>query len=247
MQLLAALRGIVKSFGDTYLLPRNCAVCGRPLAADEEVLCLKCLIELPVCRERGITLVNNREALMNAVQPVSLVEAFMHYDPQTAYAGLIRGAKYNDRPRQAYLLGRIFARELLTRPYAAGQLTPEKIDVLLPIPMYRTKQLWRGYNQSFEIARGIAEVLGCEVADNLVAVRPHKTQTRLSYSKRAENIKGCFDVREPEELRGLNIALVDDIITTGASMGEALITLSWRAPHIASASLLALGATRPKS
>lgn len=246
MQIFKAFNNILRSFSDTYLLPRTCAVCGRTLAHDEEVLCLQCLIELPVCRERGVTLINNREALMNAVQPLSLVEVFMRYDPLSPYATLIRGAKYNDRPLQAYNLGRIFARELLARPYHTGHLTPEKIDVLLPIPMYRTKQLRRGYNQSAEIARGIADVLGCEVADNLVAVRPHSTQTRLSYRKRAENIKGCFELRHPNELKGLNIAVVDDIITTGASMGEALIAISWGAPDIASASLLALGATIPK-
>ncbi|MCH5222394.1 MAG: ComF family protein [Muribaculaceae bacterium] len=243
MSFLSDLSRAVQSLVDDYLLPRTCPVCGGPLSADDDAMCVKCLIEMPVCRERGVSLIDSRDVISNAAMPIALVEVLMMYDPTSKYAHLIRGAKYYDRPQLAYDMGKLFGQELLMRQYKADQITPRQIDVLLPMPMYRTKKFLRGYNQSEEIARGLAQVLGCAVGDNLVAVRPHKTQTRLSYSERAKNIKDSFSVRHAEELTGLNVAIVDDIITTGASMGEALMALSWSNAAVSTASLFSLGLT----
>ncbi len=231
---------------DGYLLPRSCAVCGRLLHADEKVLCMPCLVGMPVCNQRDILLLNRHAALVNAAMPTGLVEAWMVYDPESPYGGLIRTAKYHSHPDMARELGRLFGRELLSRGYASGGLRPEDIDALLPMPMHWSKELRRGYNQSAEIAAGLAELTGAVVADNLVAVRPHRTQTRLSHSRRAANIKDCFELRHADELAGLHVAIVDDIITTGASVEEAVMTLSRSKPGVASVSVLALGATKRK-
>lgn len=231
---------------DGYLLPRTCAVCGRRLHESEHVMCMPCTAGAPVCRQRGVMLIDRHDAIDNAAMPVGIVEAWMLYDPESPYAALIRSAKYHSRPDLARELGRLLGRELLSRGYAPGTLRPDDIDVLLPLPMHWSKELRRGYNQSAEIARGLAEVTGAAVGDNLVAVRPHRTQTQLSHSRRAANIKGCFELRHSDELWGLNVAIVDDIITTGASMGEAVMALSRGMPAAASVSVLALGVTRRK-
>lgn len=204
---------------------------------------MECLLGMPYCRERGLGLINRNEAVINAAMPVAMVEAWMRYDAASPYAELIRNAKYRDRPWQARELGRIFGRDLLGRPFGGVSPTPADIDVLLPMPMHWSKEMRRGYNQSREIAFGLAEMLGAEVGDNLVAVRPHGTQTRLSHAERARNIKGCFALEHASELEGLHVAVVDDVITTGASVCEAVLALSWGMPRAASVSVLAIGAT----
>ena len=235
---------------DVYLMPRVCPVCGRRLEEKETAMCTACLIKLPVCREYGPEIFDLRSAASNASAPCGMVNAWFHYDPSSPYAELIRAAKYHDRPSLAFEMGRLFACELKRRqPYytEAGQMHIYDIDVLLPMPMHKFKRIRRGYNQAEEIARGMARELGIPLADNLVAVKPHRTQTRLSYRRRTANLRGTMDVDDAHELRGMNVAVVDDIITTGSSMTEAAVSLSWAMPDIASISFLALGLTRNKN
>ena len=128
---------------------------------------------------------------------------------------------------------RLYAAEL----QASGVLAD--IDVLLPVPMHWLKRMRRGYNQAEEVARGLGAVTGIPVGDNLVARRGHSTQTHLSQHDRAANISGRFSVVAPDELADLNVMVVDDIITTGATMIEAARALASTA--VASLSLLSLG------
>ena len=230
-------------------MPRVCPVCGCRLEENEIAMCTACLIKLPVCHERGPEIFDLRSAVSNAGSPCGLARAWFHYDPSSPYAELIRTAKYRDMPSLAFELGRLFALDLKREPIQsteAGLMHISDIDVLMPMPMHRFKRIKRGYNQAEEIARGMSEALSIPVADNLVAVKPHRTQTRLSYRRRTANLLGTMEVRDAHELRGMNIALVDDIITTGSSMTEAVVSLSWAMPHINSVSFLALGLTRKK-
>ena len=240
--LRAALKE-AKMWLDNFVVPRLCPVCGEPLQGHLGELCFKCLAALPVCHARGPELIENRAALSNMPFGTGIVAAWFNYDPADPYAGLIRSAKYHDRPILARHCGALFARELLQRGAAGSLISPSDIAVLLPMPMFFAKQLKRGYNQSREIALGMAGVLGIPVGDNLVAVRPHGSQTRLSYNERAANIHGCYRCRHPEELERLNVAIVDDVITTGASMGEAISALAWGRAKPSTVSVLALGAT----
>ena len=241
--MLSDMLGLIRHLFDTYIVPRTCPVCGATLAPHEGPMCMECLIKLPVCTKSGPEIFDLRGPIVNGASPFGMAAAWYSYDPASPYARLIRNAKYNDSPRLARTLGAMFAAEQLRRGTAPGQIDIRDIDVLLPMPMHRSKRLKRGYNQSEEIALGMAEVLGLPVGDNLVAVKPHGTQTRLDNTRRAANIKDCFDLHDGHELAGLNVAVVDDIITTGASMTEAATVLSLRAPDAASVSYLALGLT----
>lgn len=211
-------------------------------------VCRPCMLNLPLCRRSGFELLENRAMLSNAPMPVRSVRAFFSYNPEDVYAGIIRTLKYHGRPDIGRAMGRLFAQRLMAMPRGEGcEIHLSDIDVLLPIPMHPLKKLRRGFNQAQEIARGMAEACGAVVGDNLVAVKRHSTQTRLSFSERSSNIRGCFALRHGSELAGLNVAIVDDIITTGASMTEALTALAYGAPDAASVALYALAATARKS
>ncbi len=207
-------------------------------------MCLECLLRLPLNHLSGSELFDRRAMYENAVTPPAMAEAWFCYDPQSEYAALIKDMKYHGRPRLGFELGKLYASELMRRPSTPDIIGFADIDVLLPIPMYKFKKLRRGFNQSEEIARGMAAVSGAAVADNLVAIRGHDTQTRLSGKQRSANLRGCFELHHGKELAGLNVAVIDDIITTGASVSEALLAISHDATDIASVSVFALGATR---
>ncbi|MCM1066187.1 MAG: hypothetical protein NC418_01275 [Muribaculaceae bacterium] len=242
----AALRRLSSHLIDGFLLPRSCPVCGCILEPHEEALCLRCLLRLPLCSLSGPELFDNRAMALNAAGSPGIARAWFGYDPASDYASLIKEMKYNGRPRLGTELGRLFAKDLLREPTQAGSIGPADIDVLLPMPMHIFKRLRRGFNQSEAIAHGIAEITGAAVADNLVAVRGHSTQTHLSAKQRADNLSGTFTLLHGDELEGLNVAVVDDIITTGASASEAFLAISRGAPSVASISFLALGATVKK-
>jgi len=167
---------------------------------------------------------------------LQLAAAWFEYNRHSPYAAIIRDAKYRSMPRMAREAGRCFAMEMTNDGVAA--LTD--IDLLLPVPLHWTKLLRRGYNQSRCIAEGMAEVLNVPTGDNLRAVRPHRTQTRRTAEERRHNVGGIMSVRNPDELRGLHVAIVDDVITTGATMADALRAARATSPR--ALSVLALAA-----
>ena len=108
--------------------------------------------------------------------------------------------------------------------------------------MHFLKQARRGYNQTVEIARGISAVTDIPVASNLRAVRGHRTQTLLSLEERVKNTEGIFRLRNPEEIDGKNVLILDDVCTTGTTLATAAITIHNAAPNSA-ITLLTLGVT----
>lgn len=224
-----------------YVMPRVCEVCHGTLLEGEKYVCMRCLSQMPYAFCRPNLSPGVAAMFTNSAMPLGIVRAWTLYDPSSPFADVIRSAKYNGLPDMARHLGRLFARDLLSAPVLQGELPPSSIDVLLPMPMYGRKLVSRGYNQAREICVGMGEVMGVPVGDNLVAVRGHGTQTHLDHDRRAGNITGCFALRHGEELEGLNVAVVDDVITTGASVNECLFVLSRCSVRAASVSVLAIG------
>lgn len=93
------------------------------------------------------------------------------------------------------------------------------VDVVVPVPLHFLKRIKRGYNQSEYIARAIAQTLALPVDTRNVVRRVHNSsQTRRAKSERWENVEGIFAVRHAERLSGRHILLVDDVLTTGATI-----------------------------
>ena len=189
--------------------PDNCPLCGNAMHYGETPVCVECLVKLPrIGNDRKITYVG---APNNEIIERSWF-LYNHEDPSHK---LIHDIKYHDRRNFARKLGREFAMQKL--------LDDIPLDIILPIPLHWTKQFVRGYNQSMEIALGVSDVLpGVAVKKNLYARRPHDTQTQRSYAERNENVKDVFAVRKPESLDGRHVAILDDVITTRATMFNAM-------------------------
>lgn len=211
-----------------------CPACNRPNDSRIALLCPSCLALLPRTNFHRIP-VNSITAIFdNYPFKFGMCGAWFHYNPDAPEARLIRQAKYNGRRQLCRDAAEFYAREILIDKPTAF----DGIDIILPIPMHWTKRLRRGYNQTHYIAEGISRVTGIPVAYNLKAIRPHTTQTRKSHLQRRDNIIGTMTVAHPEQLTGLNILIVDDVITTGSTLLEAVINLDSVRPQ--SISILAL-------
>lgn len=217
------------------VFPRTCDVCGSSLDMNESMMCLECLSDLPRTYLH-LEDFNTLHQRIGGANKIDIAAGWFYYYSESDYARLIREAKYDDRPAYARQLGRMYGSELA----AAG--LKGRFDLLLPVPLHRDKLLRRGYNQSREIALGLAEELGCETGDNLTAVRHHGSQTHLSGYQRYVNVTGSYDVKYADELDGLSVAIVDDVVTTGSTMLDCINALSAKAKP-SSLNVLSIGVT----
>lgn len=232
MNRLAELGSLVADI----LFPRVCAVCGRPLVSGEDVMCLGCLIDLPRTNQHLRQPNDIHTRLISLHAPLERCASLFHYHRENPYSRLIKGAKYRGRPSIGRKLAQMFATELKPTGFFDG------IDLIIPVPIHLFRFLSRGYNQTHYIARGISDVTGIEVWDNLRASRPHSAQARKGAEARRVNAAGTFSVLRPRELAGRHILVVDDVITTGSTMVSALDTIKNAEPS-ARLSVLSLALT----
>ena len=159
-----------------------------------------------------------------------------HYSKHNPYSAIIVDAKYHSRPELSRYFGRKYAGEIAPDGFFLG------VDALVPVPMHWMKKVRRGYNQAEEIAQGISEVTGIEIISDALRAARHSTQTRKGVSGRRENARSIYSVADPGLIEGKHILLVDDVITTGATLVGCCEAIHASAPgcHV---SVVALAAT----
>ena len=148
--------------------------------------------------------------------PVRSATAFLWFTDGSGFRRVVHSFKYGGRWSLARDMGRWFGRVLAEIDAYAG------VDLVVPVPLHFRKVLRRGYNQSEYIARGMSHSMEIPVETHAVVRRinnPSQTQTS-THSERWENVEGIFAVRRPERLKGKHILLVDDVMTTGATIGS---------------------------
>lgn len=201
------------------ILPNLCTVCHAPLVNGEDIMCLKCQIGLPRTNLYKFQPNPIHERLLSLSAPIQKASSLFWYYRDNEYSSLIHDAKYNGRPSIAVKLAKMHSVELQKVDFF------DDVDLLLPVPMHFIKQMMRGYNQAEEIAKGINAVTGIPICDNLRARKAHTTQTKKGASQRLINTKGIYKIYHPEELENKHILIVDDVITTGATMVECIDTI----------------------
>ena len=210
MRFTGIIKGFFNRLGEA-VFPAVSECCGRSLVEGERLLCLHCLYDMPRTGYHRDSFSELHKRLAAPGVPIERAAAMFHYIKESPYARLIQHAKYNGRPSIDRELARMFAAELAAEGFFEG------IDMILPIPLHWRKRWRRGFNQSEEIAAGISEVTEIKCGDNLKAL-PHSTQTRKNAAERAANMEGKIVAVHGEELAGKHLLVVDDVITTGATL-----------------------------
>lgn len=182
------------------------------MSQGEEVLCVRCQADLP--RVRTISFEENDIArIFWGLVPIEKGISFFHYTPHSPHSRILFELKYHNHPEVGKTMGRMMAEELKATNFFKG------IDLIVPIPLSRKKERQRGYNQSDWIAWGISEATGIPTdTTSVVRTKSNPSQTTLDHRQRRENVRDIFAVRHPGNLEGRHILLVDDVITTGATM-----------------------------
>jgi len=219
-----------------FFVPRSCDICGCRLATDEDIICSACNLKLPRTGQQHTPLDNNVARLFWGKNNVAQCAAFMFYQSHSPAGRLIYKLKYHNRPDIGEALGIMIAREFALDNFFDG------IDVIIPLPLSKRRERQRGYNQSMELAKGIARVTGKSICKDAVCrIKDTDTQTRKNPAERHENVKDAFKLMRPEAISDKHILLVDDVITTGASLSACVRVVS--AAGNVTVSVLTIGAT----
>lgn len=192
--------------------PRNCQLCSHPLHRQEEVLCLMCQAKLP---KTGFEQHEDNPVSEVFWGRVNLKSAtsFLFFSKGGSAQHLIHLLKYKNRKETGIYLGKLFGVALKESPFF------QTVDIIIPVPLHPKKERLRGYNQSDYIATGLGQSMERPVEkDNLVRVVHTTSQTKKSRYDRWKNVKGIFAVSNPEPFRNKHILLVDDVLTTGATL-----------------------------
>lgn len=193
--------------------PRQCAMCGNRLTPSESAICHGCHLRLPVTRLEQSPLDNPMARMFWGRFPVENVAAWFYYEPHSRTSYLIHDIKYHNRPLLARQVGRIMAERMSESHFFDG------IDAIVPVPLTRRRQWQRGYNQSEEVCRGISEVTGLPIYNKVLKRVVFKgSQTKMNVFQRRENVEAAFTLADADRIVGLHLLLVDDIITTGATV-----------------------------
>jgi len=194
------------------VMPRVCPVCGRALDSDETWLCRQCLSRLPRTRYEEVDF-NTMEQHFAGKVPIERATAYFFYEKGAPYASILHDIKYHNLPKMGRWLTARAVHDM------AGSRFFDGIDAVTAVPLHRSKLAQRGYNQSEYLARGIADASGIPYIEVLKAVLPHSTQTHKGALERWKNIQGNYVLKkEAASLVGKHILLVDDVITTGATL-----------------------------
>lgn len=192
--------------------PNICAACGERLLNQEKVICTRCLVDLPRTNfhfEHD----NPVSQLFWGRVNVQNATALFRFQKGSRFQDLLHLLKYNGRQDVGEELGRQLGFELKKSEIFSS------VNVVIPVPLHPKREKKRGYNQAECIAKGIAESMEIEIQSrNLVRNVETQTQTKKSRIERWKNVDSIFEIKQPEKLNNMHILLVDDVVTTGATL-----------------------------
>lgn len=204
------LSSLINDFID-LIFPKTCLACGGDIPDIEKYICPHCWMDLPKTNyhnEQG----NPVEQIFWGRIPIQYATSLFFYIKGSRYQRLIHEMKYNRKKEIGYELGKKLGNELKNSPF-------ELADYVVPVPLHKKKLKKRGFNQSEWIGKGIAEVLEQFLSTkNLYRAEYTTSQTKKNKYERWLNVESVFKLNDPHEFSGKHILLVDDIITTGATL-----------------------------
>jgi ComF family protein len=207
---------LVRSFIDPlldFVYPPVCYVCRRDVLNGEKV-CAECWQHLPAINATHPSWIETREKLLADGIVKDFLTCYL-FEKEGTLQEIVHLLKYGGVKSVGVMLGRELGKRMQIHEHFRS------VSGLLPIPLHSAKERERGYNQCYHICQGISDVTGIPIDPSLIArVRHTESQTHLTIQQRRENVDGAFDVRKKHRgaIVGKTFILVDDVITTGATV-----------------------------
>lgn len=240
-------RSILAKIIDLFF-PRFCPICGNRLAGEEESICLSCNLHLPRTDTWEKPYDNEMARMFWHQIPIEKACALFYYKGHSFASNILYQLKYNNRPELAADMGKLLAQEGTRARFF------DDIDGIIPIPLSKNRQRERGYNQSEEIARGIADITHLPIYTDIIKRTTFKeSQTDKNRWQRQQNVEQVFELcpkykpgqahtsaNSSPSLTGKHFLILDDVCTTGATIIACCKTLM-EAEHDIRFSVLSIG------
>ena len=196
----------------SLLYPELCVICGEPLIENEKFFCYACFLKLP---KTNYHLIPENPAIERLAGKVSLTKAssYFYYSKGGIAQKLIAEIKYKGNRNLGEWIGSYIAKNMISSGFFEG------IDYIMPVPLHRSKEKKRGFNQAEKIAGGIAQVTKIPLeTDNVIRIKANTSQTRKGVFDRWRNTLNLFHIKNPELFNEKHILLIDDVLTTGSTL-----------------------------
>lgn len=199
--------------------PMLCHACDETETHADEMICIRCLHELPFT---GFEVIRNNpvEKLFWGRAHIGIAYAMLYYHEKSSVQRIVHEIKYKDNPELAIHMGKMMGLQIRDIPMV------NDIDLCIPMPLHPRKLKQRGYNQAGKLCKGIEMTMNLPMLDQVLVRRNNtRTQTKKSRIERWDNVEAVFSVEDPIAITGKHILVVDDVITTGASTEACARTL----------------------
>ncbi|MFD1553153.1 ComF family protein [Putridiphycobacter roseus] len=189
--------------------PNACEICGNALNHTEKYICFPCKYNLPYVNRHPKHVESLQKIFWGRID-IEKVYSVLNYQKGNHTQKILHAIKYKNKTKLGRHMGKIMGNQLKKA---------EKFDCIIPIPLHPKKQRIRGFNQSLILAEGIAETLPIPIITNQIErVKINKSQTQFSKYDRWDNVKQIFLLKNPSLLRNKHVLIVDDVLTTGATI-----------------------------
>lgn len=200
--------------------PRLCVVCNGHLLKSEQGFCLTCEQELPRTYDELNPAENPLAKVFWGRFPIEAAAACFVFTGQGKVQELVHNLKYNGRKDAGVAAGFYYGHVIKgISPFLTA-------DLILPVPLHEDKLQTRGYNQAACFAKGLSEGMNIPYSETLlVRLKATSSQTRKNREERWDNVGDVFAVSSKKKLEGRHVIIVDDVITTGATLEACVLPL----------------------
>lgn len=196
-----------------FIFPRFCPACNNKLSINENVICSNCISSIKLLQNDFLQKEYQKKFANDNF--ITDFQSLFIFEKEKELQKIIHALKYENKVYIGKFLGSLLAQELF------NELKKWNVDFIIPIPLHSLKKAQRGFNQSYYIAKGISRVLKIPVENSVIKRnRFTESQTKKSAVERRTNVEGAFSVRNATKVENKKIILVDDVITTGATISE---------------------------
>lgn len=200
------------------VFPKTCCICRRSLFEFENQVCKICISQLPTTHYHLRPEDNDLKNKITGLTRANRVLSFLRFTKKGMSQRILHQLKYKDKPELGAILGKMYGHTLLTTFGNAW-------DMVVPVPLHPAKLKMRGYNQSERFAHGLAEVLDIPAIGAMKRRVYTETQTNKTRWQRWQNVESVFEIDSAWGVNGKKVLLVDDVMTTGATLAACANTL----------------------